>query len=194
MTEARRPHTGRRRNEAAREAILDAATRLLGRTDGAPVTVNELAAEAGVGKQTIYRWWTTKGEVFLEAMDRMARTTVPVPATGSLHADLESFLTATFRGAQTGPVAAVLRALAGEAGVNPHVAELLREFTRGRREVLQDVLCRGRERGELAADADLDLMVDQVFGLLWYRMLLRHRQFGPDTAARLTRSLIHGNA
>src|SRR5271154_3426737 len=61
-TPPRRPHTGRRRNDAAKDAILDATFRLLGRL-GRPgaesVTIEAIAAEAGVGRQTIYRWWPT---------------------------------------------------------------------------------------------------------------------------------------
>ncbi|WP_328540335.1 TetR/AcrR family transcriptional regulator [Streptomyces sp. NBC_00344] len=63
-----RPHTGRRRIEAARQAILDAALRLLAEADGASVTVSTTAREAGVGKQTLYRWWPSKGAVLLDAM------------------------------------------------------------------------------------------------------------------------------
>ncbi len=193
METTRRPHTGRKRNDAARESILEAAMRLLVRADGEPVTVDTLAREAGVGKQTIYRWWGSKGEVLLEAMTRHAQLEVPVPDTGSLRHDLEGLLAATFTGANGSPTAALLRTLAAEAAANPHVADLLRSFTAARREVLREVLDRGRERGELAEDADLDLIVDQVYGLLWYRLLLGHRTFEPDAAERLTRSLIAGN-
>jgi AcrR family transcriptional regulator len=193
METTRRPHTGRKRNDAAREAILDAAMRLLARADGEPLTVDTLAREAGVGKQTIYRWWNSKGEVLLEAMTRHARVEVPAPDIGSLHEDLAGFLEVTFRGANTSPTAGLLRTLAAEAAGNPVVADLLRSFTADRRAVLHEILARGRARGELAADADLDLIVDQVYGLLWYRLLLGHRSFEPGTAERLTWSLIAGN-
>ena len=193
MEATRRPHTGRRRNNAAREAILDAAMRLLARTDGEPMTVDTLAREAGVGKQTIYRWWSSKGEVLLEAMTRHAQVEVPAPDTGSLREDLRGLLEVTFDTADSSPTGALLRTLAAEAAGNPAVADLLRRFTAARREVLHEILERGQARGELAADADLDLMVDQVYGLLWYRLLLGHRPFGKDAAERLTRALIAGN-
>src|SRR6478672_6817511 len=63
-----RPHTGRRRNEAARQAVLDAALRLLVESKGAPITVEAVARAAGVGKQTLYRWWPSKGAVLLDAL------------------------------------------------------------------------------------------------------------------------------
>ena len=189
----KRPHTGRKRNDAAREAILDAAMRLLARPGGEPVTVDLLAREAGVGKQTIYRWWDSKGEVLLDALNRNARMELPSPDTGTLEGDLLGLLTATFRAAGESPTAGMLRTLAAEAPVNPHVAELLRRYTASRREVLRGLLERGLERGELAADADLDLMVDQIYGLLWYRLLLQHRPLDQESAVRLTRTVIAGN-
>ncbi|MCW2916052.1 MAG: putative HTH-type transcriptional regulator YdeS [Actinomycetia bacterium] len=188
-----RPHTGRRRNDAAHEAILDAAMRLLTTAGGEPVTVDTIAREAGVGKQTIYRWWPTKGAIFLEALTRHARIEVPSPDTGSLPADLEQFLTATFHGANEPATASLLRTLAAEASGNPYVAELLREFTQTRRDALNTILERGQGRGELAADTDLGLMVDQVYGLLWYRLLLGNAPFTPGLAKRLTRTLISGH-
>src|SRR6516164_6948275 len=88
----RRPHTGRRRNEAARDAILDAAFRLLSQPATEPLTIDVIAAEAGVGRQTIYRWWPSKGAVVADAMIRGARAMVPPRATGSFGEDLRCFL------------------------------------------------------------------------------------------------------
>ncbi len=65
-----RPHTGRRRNAAAREAILDATFDLLREQGTGGVTIDAIAEAAGVGRQTIYRWWPTKGAVVAEAMTR----------------------------------------------------------------------------------------------------------------------------
>ena len=79
----RRPHTGRRRNEAAQEAILDAAFRLLSGPGTEVMTIDAIAAEAGVGRQTIYRWWPSKGAVVADALVRHARVAVPERDTGS---------------------------------------------------------------------------------------------------------------
>jgi AcrR family transcriptional regulator len=193
MDTTRRPHTGRKRNDAAREAILDAAMRLLARPGGEPVTVDLLAKEAGVGKQTIYRWWDSKGEVLLDALNRNARMELPSPDTGTLEGDLLGLLGATFRAAGESATAGMLRTLAAEAPANPHIAELLQRYTASRRAVLRGLLERGLARGELAPDTDLDLIVDQIYGLLWYRLLLRHRPLTQDTAERLTRMVLAGN-
>jgi AcrR family transcriptional regulator len=82
-TSPRRPHTGRRRNGAAKDAILDAAFRLLARPGTEGVTIEAIAAEAGVGRQAIYRWWPTKGAVVADALMRHARVVIPDRDTGS---------------------------------------------------------------------------------------------------------------
>ncbi|MFF7357403.1 MULTISPECIES: TetR/AcrR family transcriptional regulator [Streptomyces] len=185
-----RPHTGRRRNEAARLAILDAALELLADADGAPVSVETIARAAGVGKQTLYRWWPSKGAVLLDALTDRAAQDVPAPDTGSLREDLRRLAVATFEAAQRRPSAPALRTLVREAARDAHLAELLRVFTESRRAAVRAVLERGRERGELAADRDVDVLVDQFYGFFWYRFLLGHAPLDRAAADRLTESLL----
>ncbi|MBF8186948.1 TetR/AcrR family transcriptional regulator [Nonomuraea sp. K274] len=184
-----RPHTGRRRNPAVRQAILDHAADLLIAHDYAAVSIDVIARAAGVSKHTIYRWWPSKGAVLLEAMAERARQQTPDLDTGVFADDLETFLTATFHTADK--VSGLLRGLMAEAQRDPVAAEGLRQFTTGRRTELHALLTRGLEQGELPADADLDLLVDQLFGLMWYRLLIGHAPVDGDVAARLARSLIH---
>ncbi|MFF2617808.1 TetR/AcrR family transcriptional regulator [Kitasatospora sp. NPDC058046] len=189
-----RPHTGRRRNEAAHRAILDAALRLLAESDGTPVTIDAIARAAGVGKQTVYRWWPSKGAVLLDALTDRADQDVSGPDTGDLRADLRAFVSTTFEAAQRDTTAPALRTVAREAARDPHLADLMRSFTATRRTALRELLTRGRERGELSADADPDLIADQVYGVFWYRFLLGHGPLDAGTAERLADSLLTGNA
>jgi len=78
----RRAHTGRRRNDAAKDAILDAAFSLLSTNGTEGLTIEAIAAQAGVGRQTIYRWWPSKGAVVADALARYARVVVPERDTG----------------------------------------------------------------------------------------------------------------
>ncbi|AKJ11660.1 hypothetical protein ABB07_16940 [Streptomyces incarnatus] len=185
-----RPHTGRRRNEAARRAILDAALELLADADGAPVSVETIARAAGVGKQTLYRWWPSKGAVLLDALTDRAAQDVPAPDTGSLRADLRELAVATFEASRRPPSGPALRTLVREAARDPHLAELMRTFTESRRAAVRRVLERGRERGELSADRDVDLLVDQFYGFFWYRFLLEHGPLDRATAVALADSLL----
>jgi AcrR family transcriptional regulator len=188
----RRPHTGRRRNDAARDAILDAAFRLLSDpgTDG--LTIEAIAAEAGVGRQTIYRWWPSKGAVLADALIRHARVVVPERDTGTFAGDLAAFLTDSFAGLAEGGYAARLRQIVAAAQQDEHVAHLLADFTAVRRAALRALLERGRNAGELAQDADLDMLVDMAYGVLYYRLLVGHapldEKAARSLAAELTRS------
>ncbi|MFD7452047.1 TetR/AcrR family transcriptional regulator [Kitasatospora sp. NPDC059827] len=192
--QAARPHTGRRRNEAAHRAILDAALHLLAESDGTPVTIDAIARAAGVGKQTVYRWWPSKGAVLLDALtDRADQDVTDHPDTGALRTDLRAFVETTFDAAQQSTTASALRTLVREAARDPHLAELMQAFTATRRDALHELLARGRERGELADHADLDLIVDQVYGVFWYRFLLGHGPLDTTVAERLADTLVTGN-
>jgi AcrR family transcriptional regulator len=188
----RRPHTGRRRNDAARDAILDAAFRLLARPGAEGVTIEAIAAEAGVGRQTIYRWWPTKGAVVADALVRHARVTVPERETGSLPGDLAAFLTDSFAGLRPEGFAGALKGIVAAAQTDEHVARVLADFTAARRAALRSLLERGRAAGELAKDADLDMLVDMTYGVLYYRLLVGHAPLDEaaarSLAAELTRS------
>lgn len=145
-----------------------------------------------VGKQTVYRWWPSKGAVLLDALSDRAAQGVAVPDTGVLRDDLRAFVATTFDAAQQGTTASALRTLVREAARDPHLAELMRTYTATRRAALRDLLDRGRARGQLAQDADLDLLVDQVYGLFWYRFVLGHGPLDPAVAERLATTLLHG--
>ncbi|MDH6132712.1 AcrR family transcriptional regulator [Kitasatospora sp. MAA4] len=193
---ARRPHTGRRRNEEARQAILDAALRLTaaaagpsaGGGDGGAVSIDAIAREARVGKQTIYRWWPSKSAVLLDALASVAEQQIPPsPARGSLHADLAAFLADTFRAARREPTCSVLHSLLREAAQDPHASELLRLHTAARRAELRALLA--GHTSPQAPGVDLDLLVDQAYGFFWYRFLLGHAPLDDAAAEQLARSL-----
>jgi AcrR family transcriptional regulator len=185
-----RPHTGRRRNEAARAAILEATVDLL-RTGGLnSLTVDAIAQAAGVGRQTIYRWWPSKGAMLAEAMGLRAEAVVPPRDSGSFEADLIEFFAASFRSLADPGLARGLRDLASGAQHDEHVAEALAGFTAQRRAALRAVLARGVDQGRLSPGADLGLLVDLGYGFLWYRLLVGHRPLDEQAAQDLAAALI----
>jgi AcrR family transcriptional regulator len=186
----RRPHTGRRRNDAAKDAILDAAFRLLSSPGTETLTIDAIAAEAGVGRQTIYRWWPSKGAVVADALVRHARIAVPERDTGSFAGDLAAFLTDSFAGLESPEYADRLRQIVAEAQHDEHVARVLADFTAIRRATLRALLERGKDAGELAADADLDMLVDMAYGVLYYRLLVGHAPLDEKAARTLAAELI----
>lgn len=185
-----RPHTGRRRNAAARDAILDVTFDLLRDQGTGTITIDAIAEAAGVGRQTIYRWWPTKGAVVAEAMARGARAIVPARDTGSFFGDLVSFLTDSFAGLQDPGTRRALRQLASAAVHDEHVAEVLAEFTAQRRAALRALLECGVASGDIAATADLDMLADLAYGVLWYRLLIGHAPLDDRAARDLAAHLI----
>lgn len=186
----RRPHTGRRRNDAAKDAILDATFRLVSDPGTESLTIDAIAAEAGVGRQTIYRWWPSKGAVIADALARYAREAVPERETGSFAGDLTAFLTDSFAGLENMGYADRLRQIVAAAQHDEHVAQVLTDFTTVRRAALRALLQRGQAAGELAADADLDMLVDMAYGVLYYRLLIGHAPLDEKAARSLAAELI----
>jgi AcrR family transcriptional regulator len=181
VTGDRKP--GRPRSEATRQAILAAAIDELTARGYSQLSIEGIAARAGAGKQTIYRWWPSKADVVLDALLDAAASTITVPDKGSLQADLEAFLTATFRQRGQRPV---LVGLMAEALLDPAFATQFRDrFLFGRRDALRTVLTRAAARGEIAADVDPEMLLDIVFGVLWYRLLLDHASLDDDAGRQL---------
>jgi AcrR family transcriptional regulator len=180
-----RQHTGRRRNAAARDAILDVTFDLLRTHGAAGLTIDAIAEAAGVGRQTIYRWWPSKGAVAAEAMARGARAIASARDTGSFPDDLDQFLIDSFTGLEDPGLRRALRQLASAAQTDEYVAEVLADFTAQRRAALRELLERGVAHGDLPADADLDLLVDVAYGVLWYRLLIGHAPLDESAARAL---------
>ncbi|MBV2366043.1 TetR/AcrR family transcriptional regulator [Streptomonospora nanhaiensis] len=174
-----------RRSEASRRAILTAAFDLVGEVGYARLSIEGIAARAGVGKQTIYRWWPSKGAVLFDAVLMLAQDpgggTAALPDTGDLAADLGLVLRATVDEFADPRFSEPLRALSTEIAHDPALARSYAERLDGPlREAKKDRLRSAQRVGDLPEDLDLDLAVDLIWGPLTARWL--HRT-GPLTHA-----------
>src|SRR4051812_4324408 len=180
-----RPRTGRARNEHARQDILASALELA-RRDLAGTTVDAIAARAGVGKQTIYRWWPSKWAVILDALlDHAERDVVAGTGAGPLTERLTAFLGSSFDllAAPDGD-GPLLRGLMAQAQLDPAFAVTWREnFIAPRRRALLELLGQGTDENREAA-------VDLLFGAMWYRLLIGHGPLDQAYARRLTTAAI----
>jgi AcrR family transcriptional regulator len=175
VTSGARPHHGNRygRSERARQAVLNAADDLLVERGFAGVTIEGIAAKAGVAKQTIYRWWSSKTEVLMDAyLEDAAEDLVPADH-GDLESDLRGYLcrlTQFLVGTDPGEV---FRALIGQAQHDPEIATAFRgrcvDEQRDRDRLLIE---RAVSRGELPRDLDVATTVDQLVGPIYYRILV----------------------
>jgi AcrR family transcriptional regulator len=170
VTEGRPP--GRPRSEESRQAILLAALGLVADVGYARLTIEGIAARAGVGKQTIYRWWPSKADILLEAGAAKADSHVPVTDHGSYQADLRAFLEASYQMAGYPQFADLLRTMMAEAQIDQEFARRFRAaFLERRREALAVITDRARERGDLPTRPAPGTVADIVFGTIWYRIL-----------------------
>jgi AcrR family transcriptional regulator len=168
-------HHGNRhgRSEEARQAVLEAADDLLVERGFAKVTMEGIAARAGVAKQTIYRWWSSKVDVLLDAfIDDMAQHLTP-DDHGDLGHDLRVHLGKVADFLTRSDAGAVFRALAGQAQHDPDMATRLRtDYLGQQRDRDRLPLLRAIERGQLPSDTDVDLALDQLLGPVYYRVLV----------------------
>ncbi|MDX2558548.1 TetR/AcrR family transcriptional regulator [Streptomyces sp. TX20-6-3] len=184
MSDAKAPDASRR-SERSRRAIFDAALALVSETGYAKTTIEGIAARAGVGKQTIYRWWPSKAAVLLDAfLDLAARANEAlggdanseIPDTGDLSADLKYVLRATVDEMNDPAFDAPTRALAAEGIVDP---ELGARFTEALLEPQLQYYARRIEAAQAAGDVDpaIDprIALELLVGPLHHRWLHRTR-------------------
>lgn len=123
MSEAAR--IGRPRSEVGRAAILHAVDDLLVEQGYAAMTLKGIAERAGVSRQTIYRWWSTKAEILFEASWTDAEQELTIAPADSPLAEITAYLEALTRFLAHSPAGAAYRALVGEAQHDAAVAGLL---------------------------------------------------------------------
>jgi AcrR family transcriptional regulator len=170
LTKGRAPH---RRSDRARSAVLHAADDLLVERGYGGVTIEGIAARAGVAKQTIYRWWPSKFEILMDTFIEDAATALALPDTGSVGGDLRSHLRQLAAFLTTADAGRVLLALIGQAQHDAAMAVIFRQrYLDERRALDRTILERGVARGELPADLDLDLAIDLIYGPVYHRALL----------------------
>ena len=172
---------GRPRSEEAHQAILDATLELLAEVGFSALTVEGVASRAGVGKATIYRRWSSKLPLVVEAFGQLPA--LEDRDTGSVAGDLKAMLRSYLEVFRTTPLASVLPSLAAERAHNPELGELLDPLMVGRRRPLRRVLERGIERGELPQGLNLDLASDLVVGPIAVRLFFRGGRPHPDMVA-----------
>jgi AcrR family transcriptional regulator len=168
---------GRPRSEKARRAILTSAMELLLDHGLHAMSMDDVARRAGVSKATIYRWWPSKERLALDALAAEWASTPPASErqTGNLRGDLLTRFRPWLRQLNRKPFARVVAGLVAEAQTNPEFAVLYREhFVQARRDATRELLVQAVDRGEIAADTDLEVTLDMLYGPIYHRLLHGH--------------------
>jgi AcrR family transcriptional regulator len=174
----------RTRDEAARRRVLDSARDLVKERGPRSVTVDEIAAEAGVGKQTIYRWWPTKSAVIMDALIELTDPTpADTPESTYEAIRLQMRRVAKMFASRNGDL---IRELVADAQGDPALAKDFRDrFFAHRRARAAATIARGVARGELRPDVDVEDVLDVLYGPLWLRLLVGHRRMGQAAVDQL---------
>ena len=184
---------GRPRSEEARQSILRSTLKLLRQAGGYPdLSIEAIAADANVGKTTVYRWWPTKAALVADAFSTSAEEELQFPNTGSVYTDMSLQMRRLIRifRSQRGKVVAAL--LAGGQS-DPELLEAYRDrFLWPRRKQAYRTLQRGIDRGELPAGIDLDLVLDSLYGPIYMRFLIRHDKLDEKFAEEICGLVLQG--
>jgi len=183
---------GRPRSERVRLAVLEACADLLVEGGLGAASIEAVAARARVSKVTIYKWWPSRGSVAVDAFFHRYRQTINFPDTGDLAADLTGqirLLITAFRGR----AGSIMAELIGQAQSDPALADTLRSrWLQPRRDASTAVLARAVERGEIRADTDIPVVLDQLYAPLYYRLTMQHEPLTADLADKLVHTLLDG--
>jgi AcrR family transcriptional regulator len=172
-----RPPRGRPRSETARTAILATAMELLLDQGLTAMSMDDVAARAGVSKATIYRWWRSKERLALDALaaEWASSGSTPDRDTGTLRGDLLVLFRPWVRQLNRRPYGRVVAGLVAAAQTDTEFAELYRQrFVRPRREAGRALLIRARDRGDIDTDTDLEVALDLLYGPIYHRLLHGH--------------------
>ncbi len=180
---------------ATRRKVLEAAAALLD-GDGYPsVTIEAIAAKAGVAKTTIYRWWPSKAAILLDLFDAIGDERISDPKTGDLATDLKAYLNSLLdlmHGTVAGEAAAGMFAeVQGDPVLKDEVCAHFSEF---RQIVLQQIVDRGLSEGDLRNDIDRRLLDDLIIGPFWYRLLVAHEPMSAEECERHVDIVLSGIA
>ncbi|MET8802535.1 TetR/AcrR family transcriptional regulator [Streptomyces sp. NPDC004546] len=192
-----------RRSDKSRRAIYAAALALVGEVGYPRTTVEGIAARAGVGKQTIYRWWSSKADVLLEAFldfgERTARAAgqepYAIPDTGDLAADLKAVLRATVDELLDPRFEVPARALAAEGLLNEQVGrEFVERLLQPQLQLYADRLRAAQGSGAVRGDVDPRIALELFVSPLAQRWLQRTGPISYDYTDTLVDYALHGIA
>ncbi len=167
------PRTARPGGRTARTttAVLAAAIEELSVHDYADISVESIAARAGVHKTTVYRRWGSKVEIIRQALVGAASAHIQVPDTGRVESDL-LLLAQAVRGVLSGPRGAITTALIVGALSSAELAGVMRQFWEVRLEAISVIIDRAVRRGELPAGTDPAALMRTMSAPLFYQLLV----------------------
>lgn len=189
----RRPRRGRRPADEVREEVLQAAGELLFAGGMSGFTIEKVAALSGASKMTIYKWWPSKGALALDGYFRKVEPELGFPDTGEIERDLRVQLRAFLGVIRDTVGGGIMGELIGQAQLDPDLkAAFLQRYSGPRRALAVAALRRAQERGQLDAATDPEVVVDQLWGACYHRLLVPDQPLTADFVDALLANVLWG--
>ena len=178
----------RRRSTAKHAAIIQAAVDVIAEIGYSAATIERIAATAGVGKQTIYRWWPSKPALYVEVYTSLVGTVAPPSGIQHCTRELTRFLTALFKTYQRTRAGLILQGLLGDMASDPVAADAVKNgLMLQRAPVLLDAIQQGCASGELDASISPQERANLIVALVWQQTLLDPAKLNAPFARRIVR-------
>ncbi|MER7728060.1 TetR/AcrR family transcriptional regulator C-terminal ligand-binding domain-containing protein [Streptomyces sp. NPDC096323] len=184
---------GRRPAAEVRQAVLETAGALLFEAGLPGITFEKVAARAGASKMTLYKWWPSPGALAFEAYFAAVEDTLAFEDTGDIERDLAAQLH-SFVGLLTElPAGPVIAQFVGAAQSDPALADAFAQhYTHPRRRLAVDRLTRAQRAGQIRAEVDPQVVVDQLWGACYHRLMLPDEPLDAAFADALIDNLLRG--
>ncbi|CAA9303749.1 MAG: hypothetical protein AVDCRST_MAG93-4778 [uncultured Chloroflexia bacterium] len=156
------------------------------------VTMEAVAKKAGVGKPTLYKWWPTKTALVMAVLQERVANGLEPPTPGTAEAAIRSTVRGLIK-AFNGFYGKVMAELIAEGQSEPAVLQELydRHIGQRRAETVAAVE-RDKADGQFVADTDADVMIDTIFGAMYYRLLLRTAPLTEEFGERVVDQVLRG--
>ncbi|MEV7323993.1 TetR/AcrR family transcriptional regulator [Streptomyces sp. NPDC093970] len=184
---------GRRPADEVRADVLRTVGELLLSEGMGDLTFERVARAAGVSKTTLYKWWPSRGALALDGYFHAVEDTLAFPDTGDVRADLLAQLRAFAQVMTRTPGGRVLTELIGESQTDRDLATAYRKlYSAERRRLAGERLRRAQELGQIRADTDVQILVDQLWGAVYHRLLIPDEPVTDDFVAGLVGNVLDG--
>ena len=163
---------GRPRSESSKIAILNATIDLLEKSGYTALTIEAIAAHAGVGKATIYRWWANKAFLVMDAFLMSTETHLYFHEKTSIRENFRQQLQ-TLAKVLNGTLGRTMVSLVAESGEDSEITKsFYTYYLKPRREDAKKVLKHAIDQGQIQAKIDLDVVADMLYGPIYFRILI----------------------
>ncbi|MER6466117.1 TetR/AcrR family transcriptional regulator [Streptomyces sp. NPDC048409] len=184
---------GRRPADEVRADVLRTVGDLLLAEGIGDLTFERVARAAGVSKTTLYKWWPSRGALCLDGYFHAVENTLAFPDTGDIRADLLAQLRAFAQVMTRTPGGRVLAELIGASQTDQDLATAYRRlYSSQRRRLAGERLLRAQELGQIRPGTDVQILVDQLWGAVYHRLLIPDEPVTDEFVVGLVGNLLDG--